>query len=431
LQGDVFPVKYRRAVKAAYEENITELLGDGIGGTCLLTGKENVQISKNETVIKGVWGGQTAGTNLIAFNERAFESYGKTKRAGENAPVDMHASFAYTTALNYLLRKGSTQRMQIGDASTVFWSEKQSDMETTIVSLFDQPQKDNSDNVKAVQTLYKSIQNGRYCKDDGDTRFYVLGLAPNAARIAVRFWHVGTVAEMSKRIAQYFEDLRIDRHEKKSCYLPLYSSKKNSYALLNSLVLDGDPEKVPPNLAGDVIRSILEGFSYPQTLLSAAVRRNKSDQNVTFPRASLIKAYLNRLSKKEEIKVSLDEQNNNIGYRLGRLFAVLEKIQEDSARPGKLNTTIRDSSYGAASATPSIIFSRLIRLSNHHLSKIKKGKYPGSAVIREKEIISIMGGLEDFPAHLRLSDQGRFAVGYYHQRQGFFKTPEPKEKNDE
>ncbi len=201
----------------------------------------------------------------------------------------------------------------------------------------------------------------------------------------------------------------IDRSEREAEFLPLW-------LLLRSTALLGKSENVPPNLAGDVIRCILEGLPYPQTLLASAVRRIRAEQEVTYPRAALIKAYLNRLNPTENLAVSLDLENSNTGYRLGRLFAVLEKIQEE-AQPG-INATIRDRYYGAASATPVTVFSTLLKLKNHHLSKLdNKGRVSNF----EKLLGEIMGGIVDFPAHLPLADQGRFAIGYYHQRQDFFK----------
>jgi len=401
---------------------------------CLISGDQD-EVERLHTSIKGVWGAQSSGANIISFNLDAFNSFGK--KQGNNAPVGKQAAFAYTTALNYLLRKDSTQRMQVGDASTVFWSEKQSDMETTVVSLFDQPPKDDPDrNVRAVQTLYKSIQNGRYCKDDGGTRFYVLGLAPNAARIAVRFWHVGTVAEMAERISQHFSDLEIIHGPNEAPFLSLFR-------LLVSTASLGKAENILPNLAGDVMRSIIDGRPYPQTLLAAAIRRIKAEQskkdkntnkllpNVTYSRAALIKACINRSircsnsERKEELNVALDEQNNNIGYRLGRLFAVLEKVQEE-ANPG-LNATIRDRYYGSASSSPVTAFSTLLKLSKHHIAKLHKGR----AVNIERLIGEIMAEIQDFPAHLPVADQGRFAIGYYHQRQAFFTKSETKEMNHE
>ncbi len=409
----------RTAVRAAYDEARLLSNPDTPHGTCLVTGEREMPIAKNEIVIKGVWGAQTSGANIVSFNERAFESYGKRKRQGENAPIGQSASFAYTTALNYLLRKDSPQRLQVGDTSVVFWADKPTELETGIVDAFGDPPKDDPDrDVRAVESLYKAIEHGLLESDEGTAKFFALGLAPNAARIAIRFWQHGTVAEMAVRIRQHFDDLAIERSPRDPPYLSLFR-------LLVSVATQGKADNIPPNLGGELMRSILADLPYPHTLLSAAVRRIRAEHEVTYARAALIKACLNRATRyanpaiKEEFRMSLDEVNTNVGYRLGRLFAVLEKIQEE-ANPG-LNATIRDRYYGAASSTPVTVFSTLLKLKNHHLSKLDNR---GRAVNLEKRIGEIMDGLGDFPAQLPLADQGRFAIGYYHQRQDFFKKTE-------
>ena len=407
LQGQLHLVCQSRKVQAALMSAGGD---DNAKATCLLTGN-HAEIERLHPSIKGVWGAQVAGANIISFNLDAFTSYGKTQSF--NAPVSKEAAFAYTTALNHLLSKDSTQRMQVGDASTVFWAEKEHSLEDDFTALWGSADKNSDDsdrNANAVKALYKAVQEyGRNPALGETTRFFILGLAPNAARISIRFWHVGTVREVSQRIVDHFDYLRIERSERDVEFLPLW-------LLLRSTALLGKTENVPPNLAGDVIRCILEGLPYPQTLLASAVRRIRAEQEITYPRAALIKAYLNRLNPTENLAVSLDLENSNTGYRLGRLFAVLEKIQEE-AQPG-INATIRDRYYGAASATPVTVFSTLLKLKNHHLSKLdNKGRVSNF----EKLLGEIMGGIVDFPAHLPLADQGRFAIGYYHQRQDFFK----------
>ncbi|MEL0083015.1 MAG: type I-C CRISPR-associated protein Cas8c/Csd1, partial [Gammaproteobacteria bacterium] len=249
----------------------------------------------------------------------------------------------------------------------------------------------------------------------GQTRFYVHGLAPNAARIAIRFWQVATVAQLAERIRQHFDDLAIVHGDKQLPHLPLFR-------LLVATATQGKADNIPPNLAGETMRAILAGQPYSHSLLGAAVRRNRAEQDVTYPRAALIKACINRSTRyrnphlKEELKVALDEENSNVGYRLGRLFAVLEKTQEE-ANPG-INATIRDRYYGAASSTPVSVFSTLLKLKNHHISKLDSR---GRATNLEKLIGQIMDGISDFPPNLAMADQGRFAIGYYHQRQDFFK----------
>ena len=408
LVGDKCLLHFRPAIKESIEARMANE-SSGVFGTCLVTGKRGIPIAMNETVIKGVWGGQTSGTNLISFNERAFESYGKTKRAGENSPVSKQVSFSYTTALNHLLRNNSPQRMQVGDASTVFWSEKETELESGVVNIFGEPPNDDPDrHVRAVEQLFKSVHHGRYVADDRGTRFFVLGLAPNAARIAVRFWHVGTVGEMAERIVQHFDDLKIVHGPKETEFLPLKR-------LLKSIAALNDEKNIPPNLAGDVMRAILEGRPFSEILMSAAVRRNRAEQDVTYPRAAIIKAHINRYAKKEVIKVSLDTEYTNEGYLLGRLFAVLEQVQKEALGKG-IKATIRDRYYGAACSTPGTVYSTLLKLSKHHLGKIEN---KGRVHNLKKLIGSILDGLpaKGFSAHLTLQDQGRFAIGYYHQRQ--------------
>lgn len=415
-------VQDRPTVIAAYNKARLSYASDTLHGTCLITGEEDVPIAKNEIVVKGVWGAQSSGANIVSFNKHAFESYGKRDRQGENAPISQAISSAYTTALNHLLRKDSPQRLQVGDASVVFWADRPTEWETGVVDIFGEPTKDDPDrNVRAVTSLYSAIDNGLLENETCQTRFFALGLAPNAARIAIRFWQHGTVAEMAGRIKQHFDDLEIERSLRDPSYLSLFR-------LLVSVATQGKADNIPPNLGGELMRSILAGLPYPQTLLAAAVRRIRAEHEVTYARAALIKGYVNRSTRysnpnvKEELTMSLDEANRNVGYRLGRLFAVLEKIQEE-ANPG-INATIRDRFYGAASSTPVTVFSTLLKLKNHHLSKLENR---GRAVNFEKRVGEIMEGLSDFPAQLPIADQGRFAIGYYHQRQDFFKPTDAKE----
>jgi CRISPR-associated protein Csd1 len=390
---------------------------------CLVTGN-NDATERLHTAIKGVWGAQSSGANIVSFNLDAFRSFGKEQ--GANAPTGKTAAFAYTTALNHLLGKDSKQRMQVGDASTVFWAEKPNPLEEQIPSFFGEPPKDDPDrNVRAVESLYRSVHTGAFLPDDSQTRFYVLGLAPNASRIAVRFWIVDTVVGMAGKICQHFEDT-------KTVHGPRDKDALSLFRLLVSTATQGKAENIPPNLGGDMMRAILEGLPYPQTLLQAAIRRVRAEHEITYPRAALIKACLNRAARftnteqKEELHMSLDTTNENVGYRLGRLFATLEKIQSE-ASPG-INATIRDRFYGAASSTPVTVFGNLMRLKNHHLAKLESA---GRRVQFDKLLGEIMAGINDFPAHLRLEDQGRFAIGYYHQMQAFFtKKSNNQDKED-
>lgn len=391
-----------------------------ISGRCMITGKveEIVRVHSDTRISKDA-------KKLVGFQKNyGFDSYGKEQ--GYNAPIGKTSEFAYTTALNNLLN--SSSRMLFGDAVTVCWSKKNCDLENQIKDIFGEPQNDEPDNgVEAVKSLFKSLENGAFLAQ-ADNMFYVLGLAPNSARISVRFWIIDTVFGMAVKIGKHFEDTRIVHGPKDRDVLSLFR-------LLVSTAAQGKSENIPPNLAGETMRAILHGLPYPYTLLQASIRRIRAEQakkdrhgkpvpNVTYPRAALIKACINRSTRfknpyiKEELHMSLDENNTNIGYRLGRLFATLEKIQME-ANPG-INTTIRDRFYGAASGTPSTVFGNLMRLKNHHLAKLEN---KGRKIFFEKLLSQIIDGVEadiSFPTHLSLEDQGRFAIGYYHQVQKFF-----------
>ena len=379
--------------------------------TCLVAGEPD-EPARLHTAIKGVYGAQTSGANIVSFNLPAFNSYGKEQSF--NAPVGKCAEFAYTTALNRLLAKGSGQRLQVGDASTVFWAERKHEIESVFADLFGEPPKGETEqDYKQIVATFRAPKTGAPPQLDPKTRFYVLGLAPNAARIAVRFWFAGTVGEVAGNVEQHFDDIEIIRAPKQPKYLSLFR-------LLVATAAQGKAENIPPNLAGELMKAILAGTPYPKALLGAAIRRCRAEHEINYPRASLIKAVLSREARyyrktEKEIGMSLDKTNSNVGYRLGRLFATLEKIQEE-ANPG-INATIRDRFYGSASATPVAAFPHLMKLKNHHVSKLEN---QGRVVNFERVIGEIMDELVDFPAHLSQPDQGRFAVGYYHQRQAFF-----------
>jgi CRISPR-associated protein Csd1 len=421
LAGDDVPVPCRPEVQRYARNSIgqgaeseDENTATERTGRCLVSG-EYGQIARTH--------GRTSinkdTKSLVSFQKNSgYDSYGKEQCY--NAPVCKSVEFAYTTALNTLL-KSRSQRLQVADATTVFWSEKNSEFEKAMPLFFSDPPKDdpNKDS-DAVKSLYESIWNGAYIVPKVATRFYVLGLSPNSARISVRFWHVGTVQEVGARLKQHVTDLSIIHPLGANPALPLWK-------LLRATAVREEDKNIPPNLAGDTARSVLEGMLYPATLLHAAVLRVRAEHEVSYPRAALIKACINRKTRheepniKEELKVSLDTNNMNIGYRLGRLFAALEKIQSDAQ--GSPSATIRDRFYGAASGTPATVFGTLMRLKNHHLAKLPDGL----RITRERQLGEIMSGITDFPPHLKLEDQGRFAIGYYHQMQDFYTR---KEKQD-
>jgi CRISPR-associated protein Csd1 len=409
-------------------------------GICLVTG----QLAEIARLHPKVYGVCSKPSPLAAANSKeapAYSSYGKDQ--GFIFPTGKPAAFAYTTALNHLLRKGSEQRIQVGDASTVFWSDRDSEFESIGADIFGDPPKDDPDrSVRAVQSLFNAIQSGKHGGGDDNNRFHVLGLAPNAARISIRFYHCLPLAELGERIGQHFKDLEMARGP----YDPQYPSLKRllqSVCLSTSSQSFGDIDRLPPNMGGAIVDAVFAGpdVPYPSAWLNAAVGRCRAEQakktqqgkqapNVPYVRAAVIKACLNRQIRRstltptnqppeKEFLPMLDFTNTNPAYRLGRLFAVLERIQEASAGgPGKLNSTIRDRYYGAASSTPVAVFTTLLRLKNAHLKKLTVGQ----SIWFEKLLGEILDSITDFPKHLPLPDQGRFALGYYHQR--FYKKPD-------
>ncbi len=407
LDGDLQLICQREAVRqtvmAAEQSTAT------VRNRCLVSGNLDA-IARLHPAIKGVRGAQSSGANLFSFNFAAACSYGKEQ--GQNAPVGEYAAFAYTTALNYLLRPNSRQKLLVGEDTFVFWAEKPHSAEERFADWLQPDPDDPARGVEAVKALYKAPETGVRPLDEDETRFFVLGLAPNNARLAVRLWNASTVRELAANIRQHFDDLAIVRSPRDLEYLPLWR-------LLVTTAAQGKSENIPPPLAGETLRAILAGTPYPQTLLVAALQRLRAEQGVvSYARAALIKAVLVRNARfgsaKQEVDVSLDLQNPNIGYRLGRLFSVLERAQE-LASPG-LNATIRDRFYGAASATPVTAFPYLLKLKNHHVNKLATGQ----VIWLESLIGQILEAITQFPAHLNLDDQGRFAIGYYHQRQDFF-----------
>ena len=394
----------------AYVSQANQAQSDNIPkGICLVTGKP-APIARLHNAVKGV---NAKPAPFTSVNLSAFESYGKEQ--GFIFPVGEQVMFEYTTALNTLL--AGENRFRIGDVTAICWSAKPTPLEEYLASLISGGGKDNPDaHIDAVKSLYKSLYNGQYQKPDGKEKFYLLGLSPNSARIVVRFWHETTVAALSESIAVWYDDLQMVRGENSPYpeYMPLPR-------LLGNLVLDGKMENLPSDLIAQVTDAALNNRVLPVSLLQAALRRNKAEQKITYGRASLLKAYINRairagrLKNMKELTMSLDRNRQDIGYVLGRLFAVLEKTQAE-ANPG-LNATIADRYFGSASSTPIAVFGTLMRLLPHHLNKLE---FEGRAVQLQWEIRQVLEHCQRFPNHLNLEQQGLFAIGYYHETQFLF-----------
>lgn len=383
---------------------------------CLITGKR-ATVARLHNKIKGVRDAQTMGAAIVSFNLDTFTSYGKEQ--SYNAPVGPYAAFAYTTALNHLLRFESRQKIQIADATTVFWAERTTPVESFLGFVMDPRESNLSEEETAttVGTYLQSVRSGKQPEGiDESIRFHILGLAPNASRLAVRFWHSGTVADLDSALGQHFRDLEIVREYDNELEFP------GIWHLLIETAPQHKSENIKPTLAGAMTRSILTGAAYPSYILAALVDRIRADGKLGYYRAALIKAVLTRnariQSKPMEVTKVLNESSTNVAYRLGRLFAVLEKAQTE-AIPGA-NATIKDRFYSAASATPGVVFAQLLRMNQHHLAKLDEGP----KVYKEKLVQEIVDGIDHFPSHLSLEDQGMFALGYYHQRKAFFTKSE-------
>lgn len=384
-------------------------------GVCLVTGNFGpVAVLHTSTSIPG----GKSGAKLVGFQTNSgYDSY--YKEQGMNAPVSKKAEDAYTTALNVLLSRDSTNKFRLSDLTVVFWADTANEFETIFPFFLAAPSKDDPDrNSREVKALFESIYSGRF-NDEGDTNFYILGLYPNAARISIRFWKIGKIKDFAEKLALHFSDLEIihvknDERE----YFSLFN-------LLSNISFEYKVDNVAPNLAGKMVECIMDGSPYPATLQQQCIRRIRAEQHVNRVRAAILKAFLNRKSRlyninEKPITMALDLENTNQGYLCGRLFAVLEKIQEE-AQPG-INATIKDRYYGAASSTPVTVFGRLLGLSNHHLAKLN----PGRKTNFEKIIQEVMAGINSngMPIHISLDDQSRFAIGYYHQRQALFTKKE-------
>lgn len=403
---------------------------------CLVTGQA-MPAARLHPAIKGVNGAQSSGASIVSFNLEAFTSYGKSQ--GDNAPVSDQAAFAYTTVLNHLLRRGDNnrQRVSIGDASVVFWAETADaaaarSAEDLLEQMLNPPSDDHQEAQKLRHVL-EQISRGHALREidprlDEGTRVFVLGLAPNASRLSIRFWESGMLRAFARRFAEHEHDIRIEP-------VP-WKTQPSAWrlALATAPSRDGrsKSEDVPPQLAGELVRAILSGSRYPGSLLSNVIMRMRADGDISGVRVAVCKGVLARncrLGGKEsnkEVPVSLDVNSMNPGYRLGRLFAVLESIQRN-ALGGQVNATIRDRYYGAASATPALVFPVLLRNTQNHLSRLRKDK-PGLANNLERDLRDIVDGLDgQFSRHLRIEDQGRFAIGYYHQSQTRFARPEKVE----
>lgn len=417
---------------------------DTTTAVCLVTGVA-APVRRLHPSIKGVEGGQSSGASLVSFNLEAFKSYGKEQ--GDNAPTSEAAAFRYGAALNRMLDRGSRNRIQrtVGDTTVAFWADTSNvseaaaaAAETVFASIFDPPatKADVDDDAQEAAKLRDRLEDfakGRPLKDvdpnlQEGTLFCVLGLAPNAARLSVRFWLQDSFEHVARRLGEHARDLAIEP-------LPRAWGKPPSIQrlLVKTTALQEKFDNIPHQLAGEVARSVLTGSPYPRTLLSSAITRLRAgDDPGSGWHAAIIKACINRAIRsrlyrtgvpvpdaaierqieKEGLPVALEPKRKDAAYQLGRLFAVLESAQY--AALGRVNAPIGDRYYAAASATPARVFGPLLRGLKHHVSDARRRGRGGWIEPKVGEIMLMLP--PELPKTLRLEDQGRFAVGYYHER---------------
>ena len=411
-------------IKKAWEESLN---GDEeeTTGICLVTGKKD-RIARIHRGIKGVAGAQSSGAALVSFNAQSFESYGKEQ--SYNAPVGKYAEFAYTTALNYLLSQRD-YKYQLGDSTVVFWSESgEKEYQDTFLLSIDPPQ----DNQEEIKKIFDSLKNNRWVdlndiNMNPEKKFYILCLAPNAARLSVRFFYQDSFGNILQNIVAHYERMNIIRPSfEKDEFLGVWRM------LRETVNMKSNDKKPVSNMAAMVLQSILSNDRYPASLYTDVIMRTRAEQgNVTYGRAAIIKAYLikNYKWKEGEKYMALNEACNEPAYILGRLFAVLEGVQKD-ANPD-IKATIRDRYFNSACATPATVFPILLKLKNSHIRKLerdngyKKRKH-------EDAITELIGKLDmtdsgkGMPSRLSLEEQGRFMLGYYHQTQKRYEKKEDK-----
>ena len=382
---------------------------------CIVSGKKGNAV---ETTTATMIPGSQATAKLVAFQVNSgYDSYGKVK--GGNAPISEEAEFAYTTALNHMLRSDSRNKFLIGNRTFLFWASKDDEAgekaEESIFRMFGFNEREDDPNrhIEQVRKTFNAIYSGSL-KTSLYDKFYILGLAPNSARIAVAYWSELPLKEFAELILRHFEDMEIvDTRKEKKPYMGLRS-------ILASITLGGKSSDATPNLPEAVVRSIFQGVPYPYTLFAGCIRRIRAEQTLNITRAAIIKAYLNRQqnNNQKKINVMLDDKNTNQGYLCGRLFAVLDKIQDEANN----QHSIRERYMNSASATPAAVFATILNLSYHHSEKLNEGRKVWFEKIKQEIVDKISPN--GFPAHLDLQDQGRFFVGYYQQTQWFYTKKE-------
>lgn len=394
------------AIREAWQKYRENSDSDAVKMQCLVTGREE-EITATHPAIKGVRDAQPSGAALVSFNAPAFCSYGREQNY--NAPVGKYAAFAYTAALNHLLADRNNVQF-IGDTTVVCWAEGADPAypDFFTAAMTGGTAEGLSDN--DLRAALKRLAQGLPCEDlgiDPERPFYILGLAPNAARLSVRFFLRDSFGLLMKNVNDHYERLKIVGA--KSPIIPVWR-------LLQATVRDPKKQTPAPNMAGSTVRAIFAGTPYPASLLEAVILRIRAERNITWGRAAIIKAYYlknpHKDCPKEVLTVSLNEASTDTAYTLGRLFSIYEAVQQ-SANPG-INATIKDKYFNSAAAMPASIFPVLNNLYQKHLRKLDAGM----RVYYDKQVSALKGVLgESYPARMTLAQQGSFDLGYYHQTQ--------------
>jgi CRISPR-associated protein Csd1 len=387
-------------------------------GICSISGEKG-RIARLHNKIKGVPGGLATGGLLVCFNSNAEESYGKEQ--SYNSGISEKTMKRYTEALNILL-SNKDHKMYLDDMTVVFWAMSEDDSRETDLLLRMLGEKDDELNAeeadKMIFAIMKDLRDGKEADLSSfnlneNVMFYITGLVPNNSRIAQKFIYRDKFGKMLRNVAMHQNDLRIEGTKKQISIRRLFYELKSPKST---------NEKISPPLMAAIFNSVINGTRYPDSLLETAVRRVKIDKNVNYVKAGIIKACLNRKIRinkiTEEIKMALDRENANQAYLCGRLFAVLERIQQNASE-GKLNRTIKDSYFSSACSNPAAVFPRLMKLAQYHLGK---DEYATGNNILIGEITDKLNN--EFPKTLPLNEQGMFIIGYYHQYQNFFKKNE-------
>lgn len=392
---------------------------DAVRMQCLVTGRED-EIPATHPAIKGVWDAQSRGAALVSFNAPAFCSYGREQNY--NAPVGKYAAFAYTAALNHLLADRDNVQV-IGNTTIVCWAEGADPVYPDTFMAFMSGNMPSTISNNALRAALKNLAKGLPCEElgvDPNRTFYILGLAPNAARLSVRFFLRDSFGRLMRNVNDHYERLEIVK--------PAYAKPGvlSLWALLRETVRDPKKQVPSPAMAGATARAVFSGGLYPASLLEAVMLRIRAERNITWGRAAIIKAYYLKNPHKdcpeEVLTVSLNEASTNIPYTLGRLFSVYEAAQQ-AANPG-INTTIKDKYFNSAAAMPASIFPVLNNLYQKHLRKLETGQ----RVYFDKQVSALKGVLsESYPTRMTLAQQGAFDLGYYHQTQ---KRYTKKEENE-